>query len=93
MPISTLDHAPEAVTVGAKLATTATYSGATVSVVSGVAKVFGLTEAEWAVIGVIGGLIVGVVGLAVNWCYQHKHYKLAERRAGFSDSMAQGSAE
>lgn len=87
MALQTLDHAPEAVTAGAKLATTATYAGSTVSIVSGVAKVFGLTQAEWAVIGVIGGLIVGVIGLAVNWCYRHKHYKLAERRAGFSDSQ------
>lgn len=93
MSMPTLAHAPEAVASGAKVATAATYAGSTVSIVSGAAKVFGLTQAEWAVIGVIGGLIVGVVGLAVNWCYRHKHYKLAERRAGFSDSMAQGSAE
>lgn len=91
MSMPTLAHAPEAVASGAKVATAATYAGSTVSIVSGAAKVFGLTQAEWAVIGVVGGLVVGVAGLAIQWCYRHKHFKLAERRSGFSDSLTRGS--
>jgi hypothetical protein len=38
------------------------------------------------VIGIVGGLIFAAAGFAVNLLYKHKHYLLAEKRAGLGDS-------
>ncbi len=84
-----IEHASEA--AAAKAATAATYVGGGTAALSGAAKVFGLTQDEWAVLGIIGGLLVGVAGLVIQWWYRHKHYSLAERRAGFSDSLTRGT--
>lgn len=77
-----VEHAPDTVAVAGKVASAATYVGSGTAFVSGAAKVFGFTQAEWAVIGVIGGLLVAVGGFVVNWIYRHKHYRLAVKRAG-----------
>jgi hypothetical protein len=57
----------------------ATYGGGGTAVVSGavmgVQKVLGLTPAEWAVVGVIGGLVIGVAGLAINALFQYLNYR------------------
>jgi hypothetical protein len=57
-----------------KLSEAATYGGGGTAVVSGavmgVQKVLGLTQAEWGVVGVIGGLLIGAAGLALNAYYQ-----------------------
>lgn len=42
---------------------------------SGVEYVLGLTPSQWSVIGVIGGLLIGLVGLAVNTYFQWKRSK------------------
>ena len=59
-----------------KLSNVAQYGG------GGTAVVFGLSTSEWQVVGVIGGLVIGAVGFVVNTWFKHRHYKLAERRAG-----------
>ncbi len=55
--------------VAHRVATVATYGG------SGVAVFFGFTPGEWQVIGIVGGLIVGVVGLAINAMFQYLNYR------------------
>lgn len=62
----------EASTLVIKAANTATYGG------SGSAIFFGMTANEFAA---IGGLVIAIIGLAVNVWYKHKHYMLARRRA------------
>jgi hypothetical protein len=52
-----------------RAASAATYGG------SGMAVYFGFTAGEWQVIGVIGGLFIGFVGLAVNTYFQWKRSK------------------
>lgn len=47
---------------------------------SGVAVVFGLTPSEWSAIGVLGGLLVAVAGLAVNVWFKWAHLSLARER-------------
>lgn len=59
-----------------KAANAATYGG------SSSAVWFGLTANEFAA---IGGLIIAVIGLAVNIWYKHAHYMLAKRRAETGD--------
>lgn len=71
-------------TVAEKVASAAQWSGVGTAVVSGGAKFLGLTQSEWSIVGVVGGLIVGVLGLVVNawmtWHFKNKHYRLAERQ-------------
>jgi len=55
-----------------KAATTAQYGG------SGAAVYFGLTANE---IAAFGGLIIAIVGLAVNIWYKHQHLKIAKEKA------------
>jgi hypothetical protein len=64
-----------------KASTVATYGG------SGAAVYFGFTPGEWQVIGIVGGLIFAAAGFAVNLLYKHKHYLLAEKRAGLGDEI------
>lgn len=47
----------------------------------GTALAFGLTSGEWQAIGVIGGLLVGIAGLYVNFRFKRKHYELARKRS------------
>jgi hypothetical protein len=56
----------------AKAATTAQYGG------SGAAVYFGLTANE---IAAFGGLIIAIIGLAVNIWYKHQHLKIAKDKA------------
>jgi hypothetical protein len=52
---------------------------------SGGAIVFGLTPGEWSVVGVIAGIVVAVIGLAINVIYKHAHYKLAKAKGVSSE--------
>lgn len=50
-----------------------------VSLGGGTAMVIGgLTVNEWAM---VGGLIVGLLGFAVQWYYRHREFKLRERES------------
>ena len=42
---------------------------------SGVAMFFGLTPGEWQAVGVIGGLLIGLIGLAINAAFQWARYR------------------
>lgn len=66
----------EASTFVVKAANAATYGGGSSAVF------FGLTANEFAA---IGGLLIGIIGLAVNIWYKHLHYKIAKGRAGEVD--------
>ena len=55
-----------------KAATTAQYGG------SASAVYFGLTANE---IAAFGGLIIAIIGLAVNIWYKHQHLKIAKEKA------------
>lgn len=61
------DFADKAATVGS----TIQFSGATGSIVAGLA----LSE-----IGVIVGIVVAICGFFINWYYKHKSYKLQVKR-------------
>ena len=67
-------------TVQQIVANTATYGG------SSTAVAFGLSASEWSVIGVIGGLVIAAVGLAMNWYFKHQHLALARRRRLLDES-------
>lgn len=58
-----------------KIASTAQYGG------SGGAFYFCLSAGEWQIIGVAGGLLVAVLGFAVNWYYKEQHLRLARKNA------------
>lgn len=58
-------------TLAHKAATTATYGG------SASAVYFGMTANE---IAAFGGLIIAVIGLAVNWWYKHQHFQLTKKK-------------
>lgn len=55
-----------------KAATAAQYGG------SGAAVYFGLTANE---IAAFGGLIIAIIGLAVNIWYKHQHLQIAKEKA------------
>lgn len=42
--------------------------------------IFGLSQSEWTVIGVVGGIILGAITASVNWYYRRKRDKREERR-------------
>lgn len=46
---------------------------------SGGAIVFGLTPSEWSVVGVIVGIVVAVIGLAVNTFFQYLRYRRGDK--------------
>jgi len=71
--MSLQQHVTEAAVT--KAATTAQYAG------SSTAVAFGMTGTEWSVIGVVGGLIVAILGFAVNWFYKERHYRLAQEKS------------
>jgi len=58
-------------TVAAKIATSATYGGAAGAIL------FGLSANEFAA---LGGLVIGMIGMAVNIWFKHQHLKLARAR-------------
>jgi outer membrane lipoprotein SlyB len=58
--------------VVSKTLTGATFFG------SGTAIFGGLNANELAA---IGGLVIGVLGLLINWYYKHQTFKLAQKRA------------
>jgi hypothetical protein len=58
-------------TLAQKAASAATYGGGGTAFIAGV-------NANW--IAAIGGIVIGVIGLLLNWYYKHKHYKLALKR-------------
>lgn len=66
-------------TIAMKTAAAAQYAG------GGTAVYFGLSAGEWQAIGVVAGIVIGLAGLAVNYYFKHKHYKLAVMRAGVGD--------
>lgn len=50
--------------------------GATAAVGGGsVAVFFGLSAGEWQALGVVGGLAIGVIGLAINAAFQWLRYR------------------
>lgn len=77
------------VTIVSKTATAATYTGSAGAIVSGVASdtVLGLTTSEWSVVGVIGGLMIALLGFAVNVYFQRKRLLIAMKNAvpGFDE--------
>lgn len=65
-PLSVVD------TVVTKTATAATYGG------SGTA-IFGGINANW--VAAVGGVLIGIAGLLVNWYFRYQHLKLAREKA------------
>jgi len=57
-----------------KAASAATYTGATG------AALFGLSSTQWSSIGVIGGLVIALLGLAVNVYFKAQHLRIAQAR-------------
>lgn len=76
------DHVANGV---ASAASTATIGGSGTAVVSGAVAanelIYGLTPPEWSFIGVVGGLVIGLVGLAVNAWFKHKQLEIMRERA------------
>ena len=66
-----------------KTATAATYTGSAGAIVSGAVSdtVFGMTTSEWSVIGVIGGLVLAILGFAVNVYFKRQHLLIAQQNA------------
>jgi integral membrane sensor domain MASE1 len=70
-------------TIVSKAATAATYTGSVGAIASGMASdtVFGLTTSEWSVVGVIGGLVIALLGFAVNVYFKRQHLLVALKNA------------
>lgn len=66
-------------TASEKIATAAQYVGSGTAAGSGL--VFGLTAAEWSIIGVIGGLLFAAAGYFTSTWFKAQHLKLARRVA------------
>lgn len=66
-----------------KLATAATYGGSAGAAASGMASdaVFGLTTSQWSAVGVIGGLVIALLGFAVNIYFKRQHLLIAQKTA------------
>lgn len=66
-----------------KAATVATYTGSAGAIASGMASdtVFGLTTTQWSVVGVIGGLVIALLGFAVNIYFKRQHLLIAQQKA------------
>lgn len=75
-------------------ANTAIYGGAVTAMTSGGTLWLGLTSTQWSALGVIAGIVVAVVGLAVRTAvdiyFRNQHLKLAQSRAAV---LAQMGAE
>jgi hypothetical protein len=61
------------------------YGGAGVSAASGGSMFIGVSVAQWQIVGIFGGLVLGLLGLvvnaAINFYFQYKRLKLAEAHA------------
>ncbi len=81
----TIEHAPDAATVAMNAAVVAERSGITVAAVSGAGQILGMTPDQWAVVGVIAGIVIGAAGMIaktwMDWHFRSQHLKLAEKRA------------
>lgn len=81
----TIEHAPDAATVAMKAAVVAERSGITVAAVSGAGQILGMTPDQWAVVGVIAGIVIGAAGMVaktwMDWHFRIQHLKLAQKRA------------
>lgn len=55
--------------------------GTTAAVASGTVGLLGLSAPMWSSIGVLGGLLLGIAGLIVNWRYKERAAKLDEKMA------------
>jgi hypothetical protein len=74
-----------------RAASTATYTGSTLSASSAAAMtaippgaqdvIFGLTLSQWTVVGIVFGMVIGLAGWLTNLYYRRAHFKLAESRA------------
>lgn len=65
-----------------KLASDATYIGAGISTAAATPHyVFGLSMDEWSVVGIIFGMAMAVVGLAVNVYFKRQSLRLMRARA------------
>lgn len=58
----------------------ATAAGAVTSTVSGVVTYFGLSQAEWAIVGIWFGMALGLAGYVTSWYFQRKNYQLNAKR-------------
>jgi hypothetical protein len=79
------EHVAEVALAVASAAKATGYAGA------GTAVLFGLTQGEWSIIGIIGGLAIGAVGMGVNagitYYFKRQHYLLAARgKAALEDA-------
>lgn len=69
------NHTAEAASaVATKVASVATYGGASSAVF------FGLTANEF---GTLCGVVIGLVGLIANIWFKHQHLKLARKESGY----------
>lgn len=65
-----------------KAATAITYGGAGGAIASGaVDPVLGLSTSQWSVLGVVGGLIIALLGFAVNVYFKRQHLLIALQTA------------
>lgn len=76
MGMKLTEHAEQVVTT---IANKATYGGA-------IGGFWGWLTSN-NILGLIG-VLIALAGFLVNWYYKHKHYKLAEKRAGLGDADA-----
>lgn len=86
--MSLANPSPEVQTVAVKVAANAERVGIGAAALSGTSQLFNLTPDQWAIVGVIGGLVLGLVGLvaklALDWYFQSQHLKIERHRAGMS---------
>ena len=77
-----LNHSQEAEQFGAKVGASVAYAG------GGVSVAFGLTQSQWQAIGIIVGIAVGVLGLAMNWYFKSREDK---RQQAYWDDKRKGA--
>jgi cytochrome c biogenesis protein CcdA len=65
----------------AKTSTFVIYGG------SGASILGALTPGDWQIIGVVGGILLGLAGFAVNVWFKWQHLKLARDRAGVMNDI------
>lgn len=58
-----------------KASSIATYGGGGTALASGAAKFMGMTPDEWSIVGVVGGLVIGAIGLAVKTYFEWLRFK------------------
>lgn len=79
-----IEHTPELTTVAMKTAVLAERTGIGIATTAGATKLLGLTPDQWAIVGVIAGIVIGGIGLVaklwMDWYFRSQHLKLAEKR-------------